>query len=167
MHSIPIVIARHDGSAAVMAFLTMGRGGVLPDGAAWVDEAAGVWARPARESLIADEVKRAVPDYIAWHRVVPDDIPTDRTYRDAWHHDGKTITHDMPKAREIHRNALRHERASAFIDLDGKWQRATGQGKKAEADAIEAQRQRWRDAPADPRIDAAQTVEDLKVIEHG
>jgi hypothetical protein len=51
-----------------------------------------------------------------------------------------------------------------MVELDGQWTRATGQGKKAEQDAVEAERQKWRDAPADPRIDVAQTVEELKQI---
>jgi hypothetical protein len=165
LRTTPIIVAMKDGSTSVLYFLTQGRGNALPDGAVWVNEGAGQWARPPRESMIAEEVKRSCPEYLAWHRVNPEDIPTDRTYRDAWHHDGETIAHDMAKAREIHRNKLRHERANVLVDLDGKWHRATGQGKKAEADAIEAQRQRWRDAPADPRIDAAQTVDDLKAIE--
>jgi hypothetical protein len=51
-----------------------------------------------------------------------------------------------------------------MVELDGQWTRATGQGKQAEADAVEAERQKWRDAPADPRIEAAQSVEELKQV---
>jgi hypothetical protein len=74
------------------------------------------------------------------------------------------IEYDIEKARECYREVLRYRRASAMLSLDNQWMRATGQGKKAEADAVEAQRQKWRDAPADPRIDSAQTVEELKLI---
>jgi len=159
-----IAVAMRDGSTAILSFVTVGRGSDLPAGAEWFDVGQGVWSRPARESLVADEVKRALPDYLAWHRVEEADIPADRTYRDAWHHDGKRIAHDMPKARELHRQMLRHARASALPELDGQWMRAQGQGKEAESDAIEARRQRLRDAPADPRIEAAQTTDDLKAI---
>jgi hypothetical protein len=59
---------------------------------------------------------------------------------------------------------IRKERKVTLRDLDAKWMRATGQKDNAAADAIEAERQKWRDAPADPRIDAAQSVEELKQI---
>lgn len=77
--------------------------------------------------------------------------------------DGK-LEHDVGAARDCVRRALRHHRGQAMPELDAQWMRATGQGDKAEAKRIEAERQRWRDAPADPRIDSAQTVEELKTL---
>jgi hypothetical protein len=82
------------------------------------------------------------------------------------------ITIDMDKAREIQRGAIRAMREPLFADLDRAFTRAQGRvsaldgPRKTEAEAtmraIEAQRQALRDAPADPRIDAAQTPEELK-----
>jgi nitroimidazol reductase NimA-like FMN-containing flavoprotein (pyridoxamine 5'-phosphate oxidase superfamily) len=62
------------------------------------------------------------------------------------------------------RRNLRHERGARFLELDAQWMRATGQGRQAEVAAIEKKRQALRDAPADPRIDAARNLEQLKAI---
>jgi hypothetical protein len=159
-----IAVARKDGSTAILSFLTRGRGNVLPDGASWLNEKAGIWQRPSRESLVAAEVKKAIPDYLAWHRIVEADIPSDREYRDAWHHNGKTIIHDMEKAKEIHRNKIRHARATAFVGLDAEYAKAFGRGDAEAVSRIETARQKWRDAPADPRIAAATTIESLKSL---
>jgi hypothetical protein len=162
--AIKIAIVRPDGGVSIMAFLTIGRGNILPEGAVWLDEKTGSWARSPTESTVAGEVRRAMPDFVAWYRVADDDIPTDRTFRDALHHNGKALVHDIEKARSIKRDHLRHERASALPLLDNEWMKATGQGDKKSADLVEAKRQKWRDAPADPRIDAAKTGEELKAV---
>jgi hypothetical protein len=160
-----VLITREDGSTAILSFITEGRGSILPEGATWVDENQGTWTRPSQESLVTAEVERAVPDYLAWHRISEADIPTDRTYRNAWHHDGKQITHDMSKARELHRELIRHERARVMPELDAQWMRAIGQNTSHDgASKIEAQRQAWRDAPADSRIDEAKTINELRVL---
>lgn len=158
-----IAMRRNDGGVSFMALLTVGRGNVLPLGAQWLED--GWWVRPPTEQVIESEIAKATePGTILGWRVLEDgEVPTDRTYRNAWVDTGK-IEHDMVKAREIHRQHIRAHRASALKELDGQWMRAQGQGKKAEADAIEAERQKWRDAPADPRIEAATTVEELKAI---
>ena len=96
-----------------------------------------------------------------WRILRDGDVPADRTYRDALIDTGEAIVHDMGRARAVHRGRIRARRAEAMRELDAKWMRATGQGKVAEADAIEALRQQWRDAPADPRIDAAETTSEL------
>jgi hypothetical protein len=162
--AVKIAISRQDGGVSIMAFLTIGRGNILPAGAMWVDQELGSWMRDSSDSIISSEVRKSVPDFLTWHRVTDEQIPADRTYRDALHHDGKALVHDMAKARILKRDHLRHERASVMPELDVKWMRAQGQGKKPEADAIEAKRQAWRDAPADPRIDSAKTIEALKAI---
>jgi hypothetical protein len=159
-----IAIVRPDGGVSIMSFMIVGRGNTLPDGAVWLDEKVGSWARQPTESVVAAEVRRAVPDYVAWYRVSDDDIPADRTFRDALHHNGKALVHDIEKARGIKRDHLRHERASALPLLDNEWMKATGQGDRKAAAEVEAKRQKWRDAPADPRIETAQTVEELKSI---
>jgi hypothetical protein len=159
--SIVVAVRRSDGGVSMMALLTVGRGNILPSGATWLED--GWWARPPTDAVINDEVAKAVPDALGWRLVKPGEVPEDRTYRNAWVDNGK-IEHDMPKAREVHRGLIRKQRSPALQALDAEWMRATGQGKSKDAAEIEAKRQKWRDAPADPRIDAAKTVEQLKAI---
>jgi len=174
---VRVAITMSDTSLAVMSFMIHGRGPVLPPGAVWVNPVTGEWFRDSSPEQIAAEIARTFPGVdlkgnpqpkaLSW-RVIPErDVPTDRDYRDACEDVSGKIVHNMAKARECCRNLLRHERAGKWPELDGKWMRAAGQGKKAEQDAAEAERQKWRDVPADPRIDAAQSVAELKQIKVG
>lgn len=99
------------------------------------------------------------------HRPVsPDVIPKDRAFRDAWTFNGKTIEHDMDKAREIQRGRLRAERAPKLAALDVEYQRADEAGDQKAKGAVAAQKQALRDAPAAAAISAAKTVEELKAL---
>lgn len=163
-----IALERIDGGVSLMAFLIVARGNQLPVGAVWLDERSGWWGRNASDENIAREIS-CIPeaaDVKAWHRVSDpaDQVPTDRTYRDAWSWTGSKVEHDMTRAREVHRDRIRKARGAAFAALDGKFTRALGQKDQAAADAIEAKRQAWRDAPADLRIDNAIDVDQLKAI---
>ena len=172
---IPVLIEFPTEPAAVMNYTCQGRGDVLPEGAKWIGNGPW-WVRPPTTENIQRKIdernsaRNAVGELlhpeapVRWVQVHPTEIPQDRTYRNALCCvDGK-VQHDMVKAREWHRKLLRHERAAKFQELDGQWMRAAGQGNKAEQDVVEVERQKWRDAPADPRIDAAQSVEELKQI---
>ena len=87
-------------------------------------------------------------------------IPQDRTYRNAWKLDGAEVTHDMEKARNIHREHIRLARAPLLDALDAEFQRAYKDPIKQ--DEIEAKKQVLRDVTADPAIDAAASVTELK-----
>ena len=91
-------------------------------------------------------------------------IPTDRAYRDAWSVSGNSVIHDMTKAREIHKNKLRELRATKFPKLDIDYMRADEAGNNALKIQIAQQKQSLRDVTADPRIAAAQTPEELKLV---
>lgn len=91
-------------------------------------------------------------------------IPNDRTFRDAWAQNGKAVHVDMPKARELHMGRLRKMRNEKLDQLDKDFNRASGQKKQAEADAIEAKRQRLRDMPATFDLSAAKTPDELKAM---
>lgn len=124
------------------------------------------------ESLIAQYVRDG-----AWQggqlptgwRFVPNDYvdeQTDRTFRNAWKDApgrGKPDV-DMPKAREIHRERLRRLRTPLLEQLDADYMRADESGDQQEKRRVAAQKQALRDVPADPRIDAAQTPEELKAV---
>lgn len=154
-----VAITFADGSLGVMQFVVQE---YLPSGIVR-------WERLPTKNNVDAEIARGAWDahllpIKGWRLIDPGDVPTDRTYRGAWSDDGNAIVHDMTRAREVHRDRLRRARAAALAELDGKWMRATGQGKTKEAAAIEAERQKLRDAPADPRIDAAETIKDLTAL---
>lgn len=100
-------------------------------------------------------------------RFVPNDYlddATDRTYRDAWKDvAGKNKPeHDMVKARDIHRARLRKLRGSLLDALDADYMRADEAGDNKLKKEIAAKKQKLRDVPAHPSIEAAQTTEELK-----
>jgi hypothetical protein len=102
---------------------------------------------------------------LSW-RIVPDDFAdTDRTFRNAWK-DGRNgkPDHDMPKAREITRIHLRKERLKEFCRLDHVYRLAEEAGDQEVKREVATVKQKFRDVTDDPRIEAAQTVEELKAL---
>jgi len=98
------------------------------------------------------------------YAVVPaTDIPSDRTFRDAWVLRNSRVEHDMGKAKTIAHDRRRAKRAEAFGPLDIE---ATIPAKAA---AVEAKRQAIRDTDAalQTQIDAALTVDALKTLLDG
>jgi hypothetical protein len=71
---------------------------------------------------------------------------------------------NMPKARDIHRVALRSERASRLAALDVAYMRAQEREDTAAAKQIAAQKETLRNIPTHPAIDAAQTPEELMAL---
>lgn len=175
--TVKVSIRLDDGSTAIMNFLTVGRGTRLPEGAEWADEKGGWWKRPATDALIFGEISRTFPgksdagDILpraTAYRIVQDEhLPPGRQYRDAWVDDGQTIAHDMPKAREIHRNLLRHAREAQLNALDVQYMRADEAGDAAKKSEIAKAKQTLRDATKHPDIEAAKTVEALEQVKLG
>lgn len=156
-----------DVPVCIFALITCGRSPTLPVGGQWIGDT-GWWQRdpttPNVEAALRKAFPPGQPQPVSWRRINPGVIPIDASYRNAWIDDGVVITHDMPKARELYRDKLRSLRERMLTDLDGQWMKAVGQGDIAAQAAVEKERQKWRDAPADPRIDAATTVDELKAI---
>lgn len=99
------------------------------------------------------------------HRVIKrEEIPEDRTFRAAWRATAKQINVNMNAAREIQRNHIRKLRDGMFPALDAAYLRADELGDAEQKRAIAAEKQRLRDLPADPRIEAATTPDELKAI---
>lgn len=128
------------------------------------------WDRDISDSEIEAEIAKAFNTDANRDRLpvqkwrVLDGAMQKTPYMGAWVDTGVAIEHDMPKARDIHRNILRRERAVAMADLDAAYMRADEQGDSGKKRAIAQKKQLLRDAPADPRIEAASTIDDLKVI---
>ena len=89
------------------------------------------------------------------------EIPTDRTFRNAWKAD---LSVDMAKAREIRKGHLRELRAPLLAALDTAYMRADEAGDVAEKAKIAAKKQALRDVTSDPAIVAAKTPEELKAV---
>lgn len=87
-------------------------------------------------------------------------VPQDRTFRGAWQFSGDAVEIDMAKARDIHRDRLRAERAPRLGALDVDYMKALEQG--GDTTSVVAEKQALRDVTADPRIDAATTPDELK-----
>lgn len=162
-----IAIRRSDGGVWVMSFVTRGRGSVLPYGATWEDQERSVWRREPTDENISQEMGR-IPALNAtgYRRIADADIPQDRMFRDALVDDGTRLVHDMPRAREIHRQRLRVARAPVLAALDVEYQRADEQGDKPEKARVVAKKQELRDITAHPGIEAAQTTDELKAVWH-
>jgi hypothetical protein len=129
----------------------------------------GTVAASAEDISQADALARAHKDVPAGatniHEIEDADIPEDRTYRNAWTTDGKTISHDMAKARDIHRATLRTLRAPLLNALDVSYMRADEAGDVKTKQAIATRKQKLRDVTNDPRIAAATTIEALKSVD--
>ena len=91
-------------------------------------------------------------------------IPTDRTFRNALRQTGSALTHDMPKCRDIWRNKLRELRRPKMAALDAAYMQADERGDTVEKARIAVEKQALRDVTADPRIEAAQTPNELKAV---
>lgn len=117
---------------------------------------------------LAEDTERArgkcIPEDAADVRVIDaSELPTDRTFRDAWRDQGGIVV-DMPAAREIHKERLREVRAPLLEALDIEYTRADEQKNDAKKAEIAAKRQALRDVTSDPAIEVATTPEALKAV---
>jgi len=164
LSQVYVAITLEDGKTAVMGFLTRAQGVTLPHGARWSDEESGWWLRePTQENIFA-EVARVFPNATAFKQIDPNELPADRTYRDALAFDGRKFTHDMTVARDIHRDHLRHARAPLFEQNDLAIRDAQISGDRVKLTKAAARRDYLRNITADPRIDAAQSTDELKQV---
>lgn len=119
---------------------------------------------PAPGLPIETIAKKDVPAGKSYKIVDVSDIPSDRTFRNAWHMNDGGVQIHMPKARDIHREKLRELRAPILAELDIEYQRADENGDVEQKKAIASQKQELRDVTADPAIEAATTPDDLKNV---
>lgn len=117
---------------------------------------------PASEcGLSIEEIaSRVVPHGIPFEIVDVNSISSDRTFRNAWVKQGKTIITDMTKAKAIAHERRRDARSAEFFPLDIE---ATIPSKAAQA---EAARQVIRDkyASMQTAMEAATTPDQLKAL---
>jgi hypothetical protein len=162
MTSKRIVFTRADGGVSVLVPAPSGRRrlkiGRDNDGVPILaDEPEAAWLdRIRRTDVPADATDVQI--------VEGDAVPADRSFRDAWVHDKGRFGIDAPKARNIHRDRIRRARKPALEALDVAYQRADEAGDADRKKQIAARKQALRDAPADPRIDAARSPDELQAI---
>lgn len=99
--------------------------------------------------------------YVSHSRVEANDLPADRTFRDAWTVVSGRVEHDMTKCKTIAHDRRRAAREAEFAPLDDALAKRIPGTDEA---AIEAQREAVRVKYADMQsaIDAAQTVAQIK-----
>ena len=114
---------------------------------------------PTGDLSIEEVAAKDVPAGVPFRIVSDDEIPSDRTFRNAWK-DEDGIKVDMPKAVEITKDRLRNERAPLLTALDVQYQRAQESGLDTAAIIIE--KQRLRDITE--LADKATTLDELKEI---
>jgi len=178
-----IVYTRPDGGISVVSpaegarlanSVTLANGTVLSGGPRSVDQflrrwpvagAVAQWAE-TEDEFLARVRARSVPANASGVRIVNDtDIPTDRTFRNAWQDPGSgAVKVDMPKACEIHRARLRELRTPMLAALDVEWMKALETGDEQKKTQVAAKKQALRDVTADPAIDAADTPAALKAV---
>ena len=112
------------------------------------------------ESDLAEVAKKTVPDGVSYETVEDSAIPADRSFRDAWKQNSKTIETDMAKAKEVHKNKIRVARELLLNNLDVEYIKALETS--ADTSSIISKKQALRDAPADSAIAAAKTEAELK-----
>jgi hypothetical protein len=74
------------------------------------------------------------------------------------------ITINLEKAKEIWRNKIRADRQPIFNNLDILYMRALETNDIEKQNEIIIKKQKLRDAPQDPRISAASSIEELQTI---
>lgn len=117
-----------------------------------------------RRATLEELVKKDLPGNVEIHIIDKANVPQDRYFRNAWQHDDKAnFVIDMPKAIEIHKAALREERAPLLAALDLEYLRADEAGdSQAKLDIVQKKNE-LRDITKHPEISAAATPEELKV----
>ena len=101
-----------------------------------------------------------VPSGLSYEIVEDSAIPTDRSFRNAWKQNSKTIETDITKAKEIHKTNIRTARVPKLAELDIEFQRALETS--ADTSTIIAKKQTLRDAPSASGISTAASEADLK-----
>lgn len=116
-----------------------------------------------RSGSIEDAIAETKLDPVSWIEVDRSHLP-DASFQSAWVVDGKSVVVDMAKARDIHRSNIRRARAPLLAELDIAYQRADEVGDNAKKAIVSESKRRLRGVTDDPRIEAANTTDELLAI---
>ena len=109
---------------------------------------------PAPKSKREDETEeqwldrvfaKATPKRAIFEDIDKSKVPLDRTFREAWTHNGRGIEIDMPKAKAIHVERWRLARKPLLDALDVEYMRALEDGNTVKMAELKAKKQALRD----------------------
>ena len=110
----------------------------------------------SEQDWLARIIAKDVPADSSNVRIVEEsEIPADRTFRDAWVHDGEKLAHDMDAAREIHMKRIRAARNKELSRLDVE---------QLKGNDVSARKQELRDLPQTFDLSVAATTDALKAL---
>lgn len=89
-------------------------------------------------------------------------VPSDRHFRGAWTLNGKVISEDMTKAKEIFKDKIREVRGPLLDAEDVVYMKALEGDDASAKTASVAKKKALRDAPANSKINSADTIAKLK-----
>ena len=89
-------------------------------------------------------------------------VPSDRHFRGAWTLNGKVISEDMTKAKEIFKDKIREVRGPLLDAEDVVYMKALEDDDASAKTASVAKKKALRDAPANSKINSADTIAKLK-----
>lgn len=129
-----------------------------------IEGATAVWAETEDEFVDRIVIKDIPVDATDVHVIDATDVPSDRSFREAWTTTGNGIQVDIDRARDIHRARIRSARDAELIKLDIAYIRADETGDTIEKNRIAAAKQLLRDAPAYDGIASASSLDELKAL---
>lgn len=103
IHHVKIAIGKPNGSLELMSFI-VDHYYTDEDGIETYN-----YVEPTAEN-IEEEILKASGEFVSWKIVKEDDLPSDRTYRNAWTLREGVVTLDEEKARDIALHNIRIER---------------------------------------------------------
>lgn len=117
------------------------------------------------DDAIARAIAKDIPqDAISVQVIERSDVPNDRTFRNAWKQEGRSVGHDMDKCREIWKDKMREARAPILAALDADYSKADESGDQIKKRDVAAKKQALRDVTKHADIDTAATPDDLKKV---
>jgi len=115
---------------------------------------------PTGQLSIEKVAEKDVPAGVSFRIVDDDEVPIDRTFRNAWEDNGG-IKVNMPKAKDLTKDRLRVERKPLLEAQDVAFQRALETG--ADTSEIVKEKQRLRDITK--QVDGITSPDELKALE--
>lgn len=107
------------------------------------------------------EAAAAVPAGVSYRKIAVDEVPADRTFRDAWVEEGGVIDHDLDKVKEIAHGMRRAAREAELKPLDDVIAKQIPGRSAQDAEAARAAI-RAKYAAAQVEIDAAKSVDEVR-----
>ena len=110
-------------------------------------------------TISVKEAKKDIPKGCEYKIVDESEIPTDRTFRNAWTYD---LKEDVKKSKEIWKEKLRAERKPLLESLDVEFLRAMEENRTKDMESIVKEKQKLRDITK--RVDAAMTIQGIMAV---